>query len=262
MCFCEGHFIFHVFFLFLWTLVVKVLQCRIHIYNILCIKCGCFKRKLQPTSFLSAIWVPQILSAFLSYFWINKYFNSLSISCWSNIHKLECFCESSAFECLLHHLRKIAVVLNSKCLISSCWCYDIIFSGHSRSVCVITCNSDKVMNELSVCLLLNGHFTMFHIIRRVVSGAVGRALERLQCRCCVSEWQRRPFFHSDWVCFLCSRQSLCTINNMAIRRKDSFLWGKGNPINLLLSIVVISCRCFKTKSGFDDVCVDYLCGLV
>lgn len=143
-------FHFSCFLSFLWTLVVKVLQCRIHIYNILCIKCGCFKRKLQPTSFLSAIWVPRILSAFLSHFWINKYFNSLSISCWSNIHKLECFCESSAFECLLHHLRKIAVVLNSKRLISSCWCYDIIFSGHSCSVCVITCNSDKVMNELSV----------------------------------------------------------------------------------------------------------------
>lgn len=53
VCFCEGHFIFHFFLSFLGTLVVKVLQCRIHIYNILCIKCGCFKRKLQPTSFLS-----------------------------------------------------------------------------------------------------------------------------------------------------------------------------------------------------------------
>lgn len=34
------------------------------------------------------------------------------------------------------------------------------------------------------------------------------------------------------ACFLCSRQTLHTFNNMAVRRKDSFLWGKGTLLFL------------------------------
>lgn len=47
----------------------------------------------------------------------------------------------------------------------------------------------------------------------------------------VSEWQRRSFFHSETEFVSCAAaQSLCTINIMAIRKRDSFLWGKGMNI--------------------------------
>lgn len=46
------------------------------------------------------------------------------------------------------------------------------------------------------------------------------------------------FFFSplSWhsACFLYSCQMLCTVNNMAIRRRDSFLWGKGTLLLFLI----------------------------
>lgn len=74
------------------------------------------------------------------------------------------------------------------------------------------------------------HFVV-HVTRRVVRDWTRSLLSG-------SGWQRRPFLHShsvdtQVVCFLSSRQTLRSINNMAIRRKDSFLWGKGTLLFLI-----------------------------
>lgn len=105
-----------------------------------------------------------------------------------SIHKVKCFYESSEFECLLHQEEKTPpmsyFVLLTLLFLVSC----------SSSICVIMCNSGKVMNELCVAQGARCCVSRHQTCRKRCCWLNS---QRLQCRSRLSQWHSRPFSRSD-----------------------------------------------------------------